>query len=226
MTRPIAGTGAGRKSSAPISHRCSNAFAPKGPWHPAILRNPIGLSLQGKGPWWDSTNHPPILADPIGLSPQGKGPWWDWKPAKAALELLFWRGELMVRERRGFERVYDLTERVLPSAIDTRPPAAEELGRFIVVRALTALGVAGEKEIRDYIRIGDRDMRCRGTDGDASPATRSSVSRSKARPVGLCAAGAPGGGETFPHQAAPRHPALALRQPGHFALASETTLRF
>ena len=86
----------------------------------------------------------------------GKGPWWDWKPAKAALETLFWRGELMVRERRGFERVYDLTERVLPSAIDTRPPAVEELGRFIVVRALTALGVAGEMEIRDYIRIGER----------------------------------------------------------------------
>ncbi len=87
---------------------------------------------------------------------QGQGPWWDWKPAKAALEMLFWRGELMIRERRGFERVYDLTERVLPAGTDTRPPAAEELGRFIVRRALGALGVAGEKEIRDYIRIGDR----------------------------------------------------------------------
>ncbi len=89
--------------------------------------------------------------------PRGrKGPWWDWKPAKAALELLFWRGELMIRERRGFERVYDLTERVLPEGTDTRIPAEDELGRFIVRRALTALGVAGEREIRDYIRIGDR----------------------------------------------------------------------
>ncbi len=89
---------------------------------------------------------------------RGRGPWWDWKPAKAALEMLFWRGELMIRERRGFQRVYDLTERVLPAGTDVRPPAPEELGRFIVRRALGALGVAGEKEIRDYIRIGDRNI--------------------------------------------------------------------
>jgi hypothetical protein len=85
-----------------------------------------------------------------------KGPWWDWKPAKAALEMLFWRGELMIRERRGFERVYDLSERVLPAGTDTRVPGDGELGRFIVQRALGALGVAGEREVRDYIRIGDR----------------------------------------------------------------------
>ncbi len=89
---------------------------------------------------------------------QGRGPWWDWKPAKAALEMLFWRGELMIRERNGFERVYDLTERVLPAGTDTREPTAAELGRFIVRRALGALGVAGEKEIRDYIRIGDKGI--------------------------------------------------------------------
>ncbi len=93
-----------------------------------------------------------------------KGPWWDWKPAKAALELLFWRGELMIRERRGFERVYDLTERVLPAGTDTRMPDDGELGRFIVRRAIGALGVAREREIRDYIRIGDRRIVTRALD--------------------------------------------------------------
>jgi hypothetical protein len=92
------------------------------------------------------------------LTARGQGPWWDWKPAKAALETLFWRGELMIRERRGFERIYDLTERVLPAGTDTREPSAAELGRFMVRRALGALGVAGEREIRDYIRIGDRHI--------------------------------------------------------------------
>ena len=87
-----------------------------------------------------------------------RGPWWDWKPSKAALEMLFWRGDLMIRERQGFERVYDLTERILPPGTDTRMPTTGELGRFIVQRALNALGVAAEKEIRDYIRIGDRSL--------------------------------------------------------------------
>lgn len=86
----------------------------------------------------------------------GRGPWWDWKPAKAALELLFWRGELMIRERRGFERVYDLSERVLPSGTNTCVPSKDDLGRFLVHRAIQALGIASEREIRDYIRIGDR----------------------------------------------------------------------
>ena len=40
--------------------------------------------------------------------------WWDWKPAKMALETLYWQGKLMISERRNFQKVYDLTERVLP----------------------------------------------------------------------------------------------------------------
>ncbi|MFC1848891.1 winged helix-turn-helix domain-containing protein [candidate division CSSED10-310 bacterium] len=80
-----------------------------------------------------------------------RGPWWDWKPAKAALELLFWKGELMITERRKFQRVYDLTERVLPKGLNISIPAQEELGRFFVRRALSAYGVAQVNEIRDHI---------------------------------------------------------------------------
>ena len=75
-----------------------------------------------------------------------RGTWWDWKPRKTALELLFWRGDLMVRERRNFQRLYDLTERVLPPETDTRIPDEDELGRFLVRRALSAHGVARERE--------------------------------------------------------------------------------
>lgn len=84
-----------------------------------------------------------------------RGTWWDWKPAKIALELLFWRGELMITERRNFQRVYDLTERVLPADTDTRMPDDDELGRFLVRRALAAHGVAQEREIREHIRGAD-----------------------------------------------------------------------
>jgi len=71
-----------------------------------------------------------------------RGPWWDWKPAKRALEMLFDSGRLMVTERRNFQRVYDLTERVLPSGTDTSAPTAKELARFELRRALAAHGVA------------------------------------------------------------------------------------
>lgn len=80
-----------------------------------------------------------------------RGDWWSWKPAKLALELLFWQGKLMITERRKFQKVYDLTERVLPSTTDTRYPTDAELARWRVARALRACGIAREKEIREYI---------------------------------------------------------------------------
>jgi uncharacterized protein YcaQ len=80
-----------------------------------------------------------------------RGGWWEWKPAKTALELLFWQGKLMVIERRGFQRVYDLTERVLPDWVDTCVPDEVELGQFYVRRALHSLAVAREREIRLHL---------------------------------------------------------------------------
>ncbi len=87
-----------------------------------------------------------------------RGTWWDWKPAKMALELLFWRGELMITERQSFHRVYDLTERVLPSEIDTRLPGKDELGRFLVRRALSAYGIARDIEIVDHLHAATRNV--------------------------------------------------------------------
>lgn len=65
-----------------------------------------------------------------------RGSWWHWKPAKQVLERLFNAGELMVTERRNFQRVYDLRERVLPPEVDLTPPSAEERAAFSVRRAL------------------------------------------------------------------------------------------
>ncbi len=82
-----------------------------------------------------------------------RGPWWDWKPAKMALEVLFWRGELMIKERRNFQRVYDLTERILPPGVDTTLPHGDEEKRFFLKRALHALGIATQQDMQNYIRI-------------------------------------------------------------------------
>ncbi|MFC1716806.1 winged helix-turn-helix domain-containing protein [Candidatus Poribacteria bacterium] len=78
---------------------------------------------------------------PLGSSdfsaPEGKrGSWWDWKPAKRVLETLFNTGEMMVTERRNFQRIYDLTERVLPAGTDTTEPGQDEIARFVIHRVL------------------------------------------------------------------------------------------
>jgi len=112
------------------------------------LMAPVLERIRAEGPLGSIDFNPPPDAK--------RGTWWDWKPAKIALEMLFDRGELMITERRNFKRIYDLTERVLPSDIDTRYPNDDELGRFLVRRALSAQGVAQEKEIIEHVRAADR----------------------------------------------------------------------
>ena len=82
------------------------------------------------------------------------GTWWDWKPAKTALEYLFWKGDLMVSERKNFQKYYDITERVLPENIDTRIPTKKELSYYFVKRALSSFGIASEREILKFMQPG------------------------------------------------------------------------
>ena len=101
----------------------------------------------------------PLGAADFKSNPKGRaGEWWDWKPAKIALELLFWRGDLMITARRNFHRLYDLTERVLPAHVDTTEPDDAELGRFMVRRALSAHGIVTGKQIALHLRPGGRDL--------------------------------------------------------------------
>ncbi|MGH8433025.1 MAG: winged helix-turn-helix domain-containing protein, partial [Pseudomonas sp.] len=90
------------------------------------------------------------------------GPWWDWSAEKHALEWLFAAGEVTVAGRRGFERLYDLPERVLPSALLEHPELDEaEAQRQLLLRSATALGVATEKDLRDYYRLEAADSQAR-----------------------------------------------------------------
>ena len=72
----------------------------------------------------------------------GNSGWWDWKPAKQALEQMFMQGELMVSARDGFQKVYDLPERVLPDWVDTREPTLPEFASHLVDTTLRAHGFA------------------------------------------------------------------------------------
>ncbi|MGF6091637.1 winged helix-turn-helix domain-containing protein [Pseudomonas sp. 18173] len=90
------------------------------------------------------------------------GPWWDWSAEKHALEWLFAAGEVTVAGRRGFERLYDLPERVIPAAILAHPVLSEgDAQRGLLRHAATALGVGTEKDLRDYFRLNLADSRLR-----------------------------------------------------------------
>ena len=81
--------------------------------------------------------------------------WWEWKDAKRALEQLFMEGKLMVAGRQGFQKVYDLTERVLPKGTDTRLPSQEEYAGYLIDKAIRANGIVGADEIaylRNYMK--------------------------------------------------------------------------
>lgn len=87
------------------------------------------------------------------FSSAGKSGWWDWKPAKKALEQLFMQGELMVVGRRNFQKVYDLTENVLPSIVDTTRPNDLQFSRHLIDRCIAAHGFASAQQI-SYLRKG------------------------------------------------------------------------
>ncbi|WP_206612739.1 winged helix-turn-helix domain-containing protein [Paenirhodobacter populi] len=87
--------------------------------------------------------------------------WWEWSASKAMLEWLFYAGHITTAtRRRSFERVYDLTERVIPAAILALPtPPEAEAHRQLIDRAARALGIATAGELRDYFRLAPEDAR-------------------------------------------------------------------
>ncbi|CAM3815599.1 winged helix-turn-helix domain-containing protein [Ectopseudomonas alcaliphila] len=90
------------------------------------------------------------------------GPWWDWSTEKMALEWLFAAGLVTVAGRRGFERLYDLPERVIPADVLNHADLDEaEAQRRLLLRSADALGVATERDLRDYYRLGVSDSKRR-----------------------------------------------------------------
>ncbi|WP_260598568.1 winged helix-turn-helix domain-containing protein [Sphingomonas endolithica] len=92
---------------------------------------------------------------------RGTSGWWAWGHTKQALEWLFWAGHITTATRRNsFERVYDLTERVIPAATLTLPtPSETDAQRALIERAAVALGVATETDLRDYFRLKPEEAR-------------------------------------------------------------------
>lgn len=86
-----------------------------------------------------------------------KASWWNWKEEKTALEGLWLKGELMVKQRHNFQRIYDLRERVLPDWDDAQTPSLDAIHETFVLNTVKALGVTKAAWIADYFRMSKKD---------------------------------------------------------------------
>ena len=105
----------------------------------------------------------PLAAGELSHQHKGDGGWWGWSDGKRAVEWLFWSGAVTTATRRGtFERVYGLTEQVLPRSVVEMPtPAEADAQRELLRISAQCLGVATERCLRDYFRLRPADARPR-----------------------------------------------------------------
>jgi uncharacterized protein YcaQ len=103
----------------------------------------------------------PVAASDIDGA-KGSGGWWGWSDEKHAFEWLFWAGRITTASRRGFERLYDLPERVIPAAVFESPaPEPAEAHRELLRISARALGIATSGDLRDYFRLSPADVKDR-----------------------------------------------------------------
>ena len=113
---------------------------------------------RGNGPFIEEIYREVAARGPIPASAieghKGSGGWWGWSAAKHAFEWLFWAGRITTHSRRGFERLYDLPERVLPRTIlDLPAPSPRDAHRELLAISARAHGVASYACLRDYFRL-------------------------------------------------------------------------
>ena len=139
----------------------------------------FAAAMQNGGRRWygDVERTHPHLADEILGEIRARGPlgsrhfegsseggMWNWKPAKAMLDRLWNVGALVTADRQGFQRLYDLPERVLPRAVlDARPPSEAERLRALTLKAVTARGALTEAGVVEHWRLRGGVARIRPT---------------------------------------------------------------
>jgi uncharacterized protein YcaQ len=128
----------------------------------------VGAMRDGGRRWYGQVERThPHLAEEILQEIRSRGPlgsrhfegsteggMWNWKPAKAMLERLWNRGDLVIAGRQGFQRLYDLPERVLPrQVLDAAVPGNEQRLRALALKAVRARGALTESGIVEHWRL-------------------------------------------------------------------------
>ena len=120
----------------------------------------------------------PVAASELAVEekPKRTGPWWDWSDVKRAIEFLFWSGQVTSARRRGFERLYDVPERVLPAEVIEHADAVARGGPARAAQGRRAVDGRGERA-RPARLLPAPDGRGEGADrrarGGGRPAARS-----------------------------------------------------
>jgi uncharacterized protein YcaQ len=126
-------------------------------------------------PWWgDLIGRHPEVADRLlrrirdegplrSLDMEGRGSsgWWDLKVAKKVATALWSSGELAIRERRNFQRTYDLAERVIPDELREHRVPKEEALEILLDRALAGHGWAATGTLAQTWRLRNRPSEIR-----------------------------------------------------------------
>lgn len=89
----------------------------------------------------------PLRARDFETGSKTKGGWWNWGPAKRAIERLYMQGDLMICERQGMEKIYDISARCLPSDIDLSEPSTAQHARHLFMNMLRSHGVFTFKQL-------------------------------------------------------------------------------
>jgi len=98
-------------------------------------------------------------AEPRGAKGPANQAWWGRSDTKWVAEALWSSGILATGTRVGFARHYDLVENVVPADILAREISDEDAVRQLVLKAAAALGVGTEADIRDYFRLGAKQVK-------------------------------------------------------------------
>lgn len=115
-----------------------------------------------------------------------RGGFWDWHPDKAALEYLWRTGRLTIARRQGFQKVYDLAERVIPAQARAGAPTEEAFVDWACRGALARLGFATASQIAgfwDLVSLAEARQWCAAHPDQAVPALLEPADGSALRPV-------------------------------------------
>jgi len=126
-------------------------------------------------PWWgDLVGQHPQIAENLRGRIRAEGPlrsldmegagsrgWWDLKLVKRVATALWSSGELAIRERRNFQRVYDLTENVIPARWRQNGLPEPQAIEHLLVQALKGHGWASTGTLAQTWRLPNQQARIR-----------------------------------------------------------------